>query len=56
MDTTLRESTENIQSNKYGRLIYPRGHYYDGELQNGEPYGNGILYFPSGKVFYSGSW
>lgn len=32
------------------------GGYYEGEIVEGRPEGNGVRYFPDGRVEYSGSW
>lgn len=37
-------------------MVYSHGAVYEGDLMHNLPHGNGILYYKSGKVFYSGGW
>jgi hypothetical protein len=41
---------------KFGRLVEEDGGHYEGEIAEGLPEGNGVLFFPDGRVKYSGNW
>jgi hypothetical protein len=48
---------DKFNNRTYSHLDFENGARYEGEfnLQN-EFEGNGVLYYPSGKMCYSGSW
>lgn len=41
---------------RFGRLSFEDDRYYEGEIKEGRAEGNGVLFFQSGKIEYSGNW
>lgn len=42
--------------NGKGKFVYKEGSVYDGEWKDNMMNGNGILYYPNGKIAYEGEW
>ena len=41
----------------YGKHHFTNGAVYEGQFDSlGNFYGNGVLYYPNGKICYSGGW
>lgn len=60
-ETNMRKRNEIIYENNgprtYGKHHFTNGAVYEGEFDSlGNFCGNGILYYPNGKVCYSGGW